>query len=134
MPLDWNDGMPMENWLTTGREVAWILREPSTSRENMDVAWRFRAGDVVKVRFFNDPAAPHPMSHPVHIHGQRFLVLRRNGVESTNLVWKDTTLVGAGETVDVLLELSNPGRWMIHCHVAEHLGTGMMTVFQVDPR
>ncbi|HYN08942.1 MAG TPA: multicopper oxidase family protein [Vicinamibacterales bacterium] len=132
VPLDWNDGMPMENWLTTAREVAWILREPSTGRENMDVAWRFTAGDLVRIRFFNDPAAPHPMSHPIHIHGQRFLVLRRNDVETTNLVWKDTTIVGAGETVDVLVELSNPGRWMIHCHVAEHLGTGMMTVFQVD--
>ena len=132
VPLDWNDGMPMENWLTTSREVAWILREPSTGRENMDVAWRFTAGEVIKVRFFNDPAGPHPMSHPIHIHGQRFLVLRRNDVETANLVWKDTVVVGAGETVDILLELSNPGRWMIHCHVAEHLGTGMMTVFQVD--
>jgi FtsP/CotA-like multicopper oxidase with cupredoxin domain len=132
VPLDWNDGMPMENWLTTAREVTWVLREPSTSRENMDVAWRFTAGDAVKIRFFNDPAVPHPMSHPIHIHGQRFLVLRRNGVDNTNLVWKDTAIVGAGETVDVLLDLSNPGRWMIHCHVAEHLGTGMMSVFQVD--
>jgi FtsP/CotA-like multicopper oxidase with cupredoxin domain len=34
-------------------------------------------------------------------------------------------------TVDLLLELSNPGRWMAHCHIAEHLETGMMTVFTV---
>jgi FtsP/CotA-like multicopper oxidase with cupredoxin domain len=40
-------------------------------------------------------------------------------------------MVAAGETVDILLELSNPGRWMIHCHIAEHLGTGMMSVFTV---
>jgi FtsP/CotA-like multicopper oxidase with cupredoxin domain len=52
-------------------------------------------------------------------------------VANDNLVWKDTTMVAAGETVDILLELSNPGRWMIHCHIAEHLGTGMMSVFTV---
>ena len=134
VPVEWNDGMPMENWITTGREVTWTLAEPKTKRENMDIVWRFTAGDVVKIRLFNDPASLHPMSHPIHIHGQRFLVLQRNGVASSNLVWKDTTMIGAGETVDILLELSNPGRWMIHCHVAEHLGTGMMSVFQVAPR
>jgi suppressor of ftsI len=133
VPIDWNDGMPMENWLVSGREATWILREPDTGRENMDVTWTFAQGDVVKLRFINDPASPHPMSHPIHIHGQRFLVLARNGVANDHLVWKDTTIIAAGETVDVLLELSNPGRWMLHCHIAEHLGTGMMTVFEVKP-
>jgi suppressor of ftsI len=131
VPIDWNDGMPMENWLVSGREATWILREPETGRENMDVTWTFAQGDVVKLRFVNDAASPHPMSHPIHIHGQRFLVLARNGVANDHLVWKDTTIIAAGETVDVLLELSNPGRWMLHCHIAEHLGTGMMTVFEV---
>jgi FtsP/CotA-like multicopper oxidase with cupredoxin domain len=42
--------------------------------------------------------------------------------------------LGAGETVDILLDRSNPGRWMIHCHVAEHLGAGMMAVFTADRR
>jgi suppressor of ftsI len=133
VPVDWNDGMPMENWLVSGREATWILREPETGRENMDVTWTFAQGDVVKLRFVNDAASPHPMSHPIHIHGQRFLVIARNGVTNEHLVWKDTTIIAAGETVDVLLELSNPGRWMLHCHIAEHLGTGMMTVFEVKP-
>ncbi len=72
------------------------------------------------------------MQHPFHIHGQRFLVLSRNGSPNRNLVWKDTLLVATGETVDILLELSNPGRWMAHCHIAEHLETGMKLVFTVD--
>jgi suppressor of ftsI len=132
VPVDWNDGMPMENWLVSGHEASWILREPETGRENMDVTWTFARGDVVKLRFINDASSAHPMSHPIHIHGQRFLVLSRNGVANENLVWKDTAVIAAGETVDVLLELSNPGRWMLHCHIAEHLGTGMMTVFEVN--
>jgi FtsP/CotA-like multicopper oxidase with cupredoxin domain len=131
-PFDWNDGMPMMNWLMTARDVRWTLRDPATGRENMDIAWRFHVGDVVRLRLQNPATAFHPMSHPVHIHGQRFVVLSRNGVRNDNLVWKDTVVVGVGETVDILLELSNPGRWMIHCHIAEHLGAGMMSVFTVE--
>ena len=72
------------------------------------------------------------MQHPIHIHGQRFLVLAVNGEPNTNLVWKDTVLVPAGVTVDLLLDLSNPGRWMLHCHIAEHLTAHMMSTFTVQ--
>ena len=70
------------------------------------------------------------MQHPIHLHGQRFLVLAVNGVPNENLVWKDTVLLPAGSTVDLLLELSNPGRWMLHCHIAEHLSADMMMAFR----
>jgi len=130
-PVDWNDGMPMMNWLMTANDVRWTLRDPATGRENMEIDWQFRVGDVVKLRLNNPATAFHPMSHPVHIHGQRFVVLSRNGTPNDNLVWKDTVVVGVGETVDILLELSNPGRWMVHCHIAEHLGAGMMAVLLV---
>jgi FtsP/CotA-like multicopper oxidase with cupredoxin domain len=131
--VDWNDGMAMMNWLATGNEVHWILRDPDTGKENMDIDWRFRAGDVVKIRVSNDPGSSHAMQHPLHLHGQRFLVISRDGVRMTNLVWKDTAVIPAGETVDLLVDMANPGRWMIHCHVAEHLGAGMMGVFTVEP-
>jgi FtsP/CotA-like multicopper oxidase with cupredoxin domain len=131
--MDWNDGMAMMNWLATGKEVQWVLRDPVTGKENMALDWRFRVGQVVKIRVFNDPAASHAMQHPLHLHGQRFLVVSRDGVAATNLVWKDTAIIPAGETVDLLVDMANPGRWMIHCHVAEHLGAGMMGVFEVVP-
>jgi suppressor of ftsI len=129
--MDWNDGMAMMNWVATGKEVQWVLRDPDTGKENSALDWRFRAGQVVKIRVFNDPASSHAMQHPLHLHGQRFLVVRRDGVPATNLVWKDTAIIPAGETVDLLVDMANPGRWMIHCHVAEHLGAGMMGVFEV---
>jgi FtsP/CotA-like multicopper oxidase with cupredoxin domain len=69
---------------------------------------------------------------PLHFHGQRFLVLSRNGVPNQNLAWKDTVLVPAGETVDILVEMSNPGAWMVHCHIAEHLEGGMMFTYHVQ--
>ena len=131
VPMDWNDGMSMANWVTTGREVRWILRDAATGRENMDVDWRFAAGSLVKLRIFNDPTTVHAMDHPIHLHGQRFLILSRNGVPNENLVWKDTGLIPAGETVDLLVEMANPGTWLLHCHVAEHMGAGMMMAFVV---
>ena len=131
-PIEWNDGMSMMNWLTTGREVEWVVRDSATGKENMDIAWRFRRGDVVKLRVFNDPSTNHAMAHPIHLHGQRFLVLARDGVRNENLGWKDTAIVPAGQSVDLLVEMSNPGRWMLHCHIAEHLSAGMMAAFTVE--
>jgi hypothetical protein len=32
---------------------------------------------------------------------------------------------------DILLDLTNPGRWMVHCHIAEHLSAHMMMAFTV---
>jgi FtsP/CotA-like multicopper oxidase with cupredoxin domain len=46
-------------------------------------------------------------------------------------VWKDTVLVRTGETVDILLDVTNPGLWMAHCHIAEHHESGMMFSFNV---
>jgi FtsP/CotA-like multicopper oxidase with cupredoxin domain len=132
IPVDWNDAMPSMNWFLTAREVTWTLRDES-GRENMAIDWRFRVGEVVKIRLVNDPAVTHAMAHPIHFHGQRFLVVARNGAPTTNLAFKDTAVLPSGESMDILLELTNPGRWMMHCHVAEHLGAGMMAVFTVHP-
>ena len=85
--------MPMMDWLPTSREARWVLRDPATGKENMAVDWKFRLGDVVKIRIGNDRSSLHPMSHPIHMHGQRFLVLGHNDVPNQNLVWKDTVLI-----------------------------------------
>jgi len=131
-PVEWTGTMPIMNWATTGREVRWVLRDPATGRENEDIDWTFRVGDVVKIRVYNDRDAFHAMQHPLHIHGQRFLVLEQNGVKNDNLVWKDTVLLPTGSTTDILLEITNPGRWMVHCHIAEHLESGMRFAFDVE--
>ena len=133
-PVEWSGTMPMMDWLTSGRDVTWVLRDPASGRENMDIGWTFRQGDVVRLRIGNDRHTLHPMAHPIHLHGQRFLVLAQNGVRSQNLVWKDTFLLPVGWTADLLVEMSNPGRWMLHCHIAEHLEAGMHTVFTVSPK
>jgi suppressor of ftsI len=132
-PVEWNDGMPDMNWVSTSKQVRWIMRDKATGKEDMDIDWHFKQGDMVKIRIHNDPQSMHPMGHPLHFHGQRFLVLARDGVPNPYLAWKDTELIPVGETVDILLDASNPGRWMAHCHIAEHLESGMHLVFTVDP-
>ena len=131
-PVEWVDGMPDMNWLSTSKQVKWILREDATGKENMDIDWHVKAGSVVKLRIFNDPKSFHPMQHPIHLHGQRMLVVSRDGVKTRNLVWKDTVIIPVGSTVDLLIDASNPGQWMLHCHIAEHLGSDMMAVMHVD--
>ena len=131
-PVEWSGTMPGMNWAATGDQVRWILRDPATGKENMDIDWSFRRGDVAKIRLLNERRSFHGMQHPIHFHGQRFLVLSVNDVPNTNLVWKDTVLLPAGATADILLEASNPGRWMVHCHIAEHLSAHMMMAFTVQ--
>ena len=133
-PVEWVDGMPDMNWLSTANQVRWILRDDATKKENMDIDWHVKQGSVIKLRLYNDPRSFHPMQHPIHLHGQRMLVVSRDGVPNTNLVWKDTALIPVGSTVDLLIDASNPGDWLLHCHIAEHMGSGMMTVLHVEPR
>jgi len=132
-PVEWVSTMPEMNWPLTPREVRWILRDGATGRENGDIDWRFREGDLVRLRVRNEREVLHAMQHPIHVHGQRFLVLSLNGVPLENLAWKDTFMLPVGWTAELLVEMSNPGDWMIHCHISEHLEAGMQTVFRVEP-
>ena len=129
--IEWEDDMAMMNSMATTDSVQWHIVDQAGKRD-MDIDWAFKKGEPVKIRIFNDPESMHPMQHPIHFHGQRFLVVTRDGVPQTNLVWKDTVLVKAGETVDIVLDTSNPGLWMAHCHIAEHLESGMMFTYRVE--
>lgn len=129
--IEWEDDMGMMNIQSTKDTLEWKLVDESTNKENMDIDWQFSQGDIVKVKIFNDDKSMHPMQHPIHIHGQRFLVLSTNGQKNQNLVWKDTTLIQTGDTVELLVQMDNPGDWMIHCHIPEHMESGMMSEFKV---
>jgi FtsP/CotA-like multicopper oxidase with cupredoxin domain len=131
--IEWEDDMVEVNRLTTPANMRWKLIDRETGAENAAIDWHFRVGDQVKIRLLNEMAGDHPMHHPFHVHGAgRFLVLSRDGAVEPNLVWKDTVLVRTGETVDILLDVTNVGLWMAHCHIAEHHESGMMFSFKVS--
>jgi FtsP/CotA-like multicopper oxidase with cupredoxin domain len=130
--IEWEDDMVEVNRMTTPANMRWKLIDRDTGAENEAIEWRFRVGDRVKIRLLNEMAGDHPMHHPFHVHGAgRFLVLSRDEVVEPNLVWKDTVLLRTGETVDILLDITNVGLWMAHCHIAEHHESGMMFSFEV---
>jgi uncharacterized cupredoxin-like copper-binding protein/predicted RNA-binding Zn-ribbon protein involved in translation (DUF1610 family) len=133
--LEWEDLMPEINKASDSANMIWRLVDRDTGKANWEIEWSFRVGDQVKIRLVNDMAQDHPMHHPFHIHGAgRFLVVSRGDEPEPNLVWKDTVLVRAGETVDILLDVTNPGLWMAHCHIAEHNQSGMMFSFPVSEK
>jgi FtsP/CotA-like multicopper oxidase with cupredoxin domain len=132
--IEWEDDMVEVNRETTPDNTRWLIVDKDTGDRGHAIDWRFRVGDQVKIRIVNEMDSDHPMHHPFHIHGAgRFLVLSRNEVTEPNLVWKDTVLLRTGETVDILLDVTNPGIWMAHCHIAEHHESGMMFTFTVEP-
>jgi FtsP/CotA-like multicopper oxidase with cupredoxin domain len=131
--IEWEDDMVAVNRLTTAANMHWRLVDKTTGAANDAIDWRFTVGDRVKVRLVNEMDSDHPMHHPFHLHGAgRFLVLARDGIVEQNLVWKDTVLVRTGQVVDILFDVTNPGLWMAHCHIAEHMQSGMMFSFTVD--
>ncbi len=130
-PLEWADGMSDMNWLATSKEVRWVIRDTHSGAENMNLGWHFHQGDIIKIRVFNDPHSFHPMNHPLHLHGQRFLVTAIDGHPNPYLAWKDTAIIPVGSTVDLVADMANPGTWMLHCHISEHLESGMMAPITV---
>ena len=130
--IEWEDDMVEINRLTTTANMRWSFVDRTDGADSTGIDWRFTVGDRVKIRLVNEMDSDHPMHHPFHIHGAgRFLVLARDGVAEPNLVWKDTVLVRTGQRVDILFDVTNPGLWMAHCHIAEHMQSGMMFSFTV---
>jgi len=129
--IEWEDDMAMMNSMSTDETIEWIIEDTDSKAQNGDIDWSFEQGDMVKVRIFNDDKGLHPMQHPIHFHGQKFVILAVDGEANDTLQWKDSVLIPAGQTYDILVDMSNPGRWMAHCHIAEHLHSGMMFNFEV---
>ncbi|MEK7567739.1 MAG: multicopper oxidase family protein [Patescibacteria group bacterium] len=131
-PIEWEDSNTMMNAVSNPNMMKWVILDEDTGKKNMGIDWNFKVGDKVKIKIENDRDSMHPMQHPIHFHGQRFLVLSTNGKPNDDLVWKDTTLIQNGDTVEILVEMTNPGEWMAHCHIAEHLEASMMFGFKIE--
>ncbi|NOH72796.1 multicopper oxidase family protein [Vibrio pectenicida] len=69
--------------------------------------------------------------HPIHIHGHTFTLLELNGKKVAEPFHTDTVLLGKNGTAKAALVADNPGRWMYHCHVIEHMKTGLMGYIEI---
>lgn len=104
MPMD--GGMP--NYFTiNGRAY------PSTD------TIRMKLGETLKVRFIG---SNNGFIHPMHIHGGPFTVVARDGetLAPSARFKADTINIGPGQRYDVIWTAREPGKWLIHCHIAHH--------------
>ncbi|MBF9049805.1 multicopper oxidase domain-containing protein [Roseobacter sp. HKCCD9010] len=84
----------------------------------------FERGQTARIRLVNDTRFPHG----IHLHGHHFFEV---GADDNLGALRDTTLVDAGETRDIVCVFDNPGRWLIHCHMLGHQAAGMKTWVEV---
>lgn len=80
----------------------------------------FERGETVRITMVNDTSFPHG----IHLHGHHFYEI---GGDDTLGDLRDTTLVNAGESRDIICVFDNPGRWLLHCHMLSHAVGGMRT-------
>lgn len=70
--------------------------------------------------------------HAMHVHGHHFRIIEREGSTiDEGQPWRDTFLIGPGQTTRIAFVADNPGKWLLHCHMLEHAAAGMNTWFAV---
>ncbi|SFP05582.1 Multicopper oxidase with three cupredoxin domains (includes cell division protein FtsP and spore coat protein CotA) [Amycolatopsis arida] len=94
-----------------------------------------RAGQHVRLEMINQT----PMYHPMHLHGHTFAIRTigdASGAGDTDMptgTRKDTAMVAPGERLLVDFTADNPGQWLVHCHNAYHMATGMASMLSYLP-
>jgi FtsP/CotA-like multicopper oxidase with cupredoxin domain len=78
-----------------------------------------RHGDRVRIRLINLGMDHHPM----HLHGHQFVITGTEGGRQPESTWGpgNTVLVGVAQARDLEFVASNPGDWMLHCHLPHHM-------------
>ncbi|HUD68121.1 MAG TPA: copper oxidase [Candidatus Sulfotelmatobacter sp.] len=85
-----------------------------------------RQGERVRIRLIN-LGMDH---HPIHLHGHQFVVSGTEGGRQPQSTWGpgNTVLVGVAQSRDVEFVATNPGDWMLHCHLPHHMMNQMSSM------
>ena len=77
-----------------------------------------KQGDRVRLRLIGIGQFIHPM----HLHGMPFEIVATDGypVPEGARLTKDTVSVAPGERYDIEFVATEPGQWMLHCHILHH--------------
>ncbi len=95
----------------------WLLNgKPFEDSDPIELTY----GERVRITYVNETM----MAHPMHLHGPH--VLAENGQPPERLPTKHVVIVPPGKTVSVLLTADEPGEWALHCHLLNHMISGMM--------
>ncbi len=108
-----------------GGGIEWTMNDKAYP--NFD-PYTFKYGKFNTMRFTNESARLHPM----HLHGQFFKVVARDGKPTDEQYFRDTVLIYPNQSVDVALVPLDKGVWVNHCHILEHAEAGMVTAVTVE--
>ncbi len=121
------DGQALEIGELAGRGKVWALNGIAAHGHVMEPLFTFQLGRTQILSIRNETAFPHPM----HLHGHSYRLLSLNGRPVSGTPWLDTVLLAADDRVEVAFVADNPGDWLFHCHVLEHMQAGMSAVVRV---
>lgn len=121
------DGTELDMRALVSRGKAWAINGVVSGSHHMEPALVLQRGRSYILRMHNDTN----FDHPIHLHGLAFRIVARNGSPTPHREWADTVLLPRGQRADVAFVADNPGDWMLHCHVLEHMDGGMMSVIRV---
>ena len=70
--------------------------------------------------------------HPIHLHGNQFVVTGTEGGRAPETTWcpMNTVLVGVAQARVIEFEAKYPGAWMVHCHLPHHMMNSMMDLLR----
>ncbi len=108
-----------------GNKMAWAMNGVAGMPD--EPLFAARRGQSVRLTMINDTRWPHAM----HLHGHHFRVLTRDNKPEPLTPWRDTVTTDPMQRVEIALVADNPGKWLLHCHMVEHMASGMLTWFTV---
>lgn len=90
-----------------------------------------RLGSRVRLRIIN-LGMDH---HPIHLHGNQFVVTGTEGGRAPESTWcpMNTVLVGVAQARVVEFDAKYPGAWMVHCHLPHHMMNSMTDLLRDRP-
>jgi FtsP/CotA-like multicopper oxidase with cupredoxin domain len=124
-------GMTQDGWLDA-RELFrkgkfWAVNEIVGQGDVMPPLFSLTMGDSYVFELVNDSA----WHHPIHLHGMSFRLLSRDGAPVARQPWMDTVLLAPRERAEIAFVADNPGDWLFHCHIPEHMKGGMSAIIRV---
>jgi manganese oxidase len=75
-------------------------------------------GGRVCLRLVNSSAEE---SHVMHLHGYTFQIVALDGNPVAHPIEANTVLLAPSQTADIAFTAGNPGAWMFHCHILDHM-------------
>jgi FtsP/CotA-like multicopper oxidase with cupredoxin domain len=109
------------------QERIWALAGIAATGHDGPPLFTVKRGRTVVIEFPNRSPFPHAM----HVHGHHFRQFARNK-DGFRPYWLDTVIVDVERTERIAFVADNPGKWMMHCHMIEHMATGMAAWFEVS--